>query len=80
MFKESDNTFADLINAFIRFEETEDEGEFAEFAEDLQNAEDVLEILTDKNGTPFKTFEKIMKAIPNSSGLMDLLDELDLFG
>jgi len=80
LFKESDNTFADLINAFIRFEETEDEGEFAEFAEDLQNAEDVLEILTDKNGTPFKTFEKIMKAIPNSSGLMDLLDELDLFG
>jgi hypothetical protein len=78
LFKAPENTtgksFADLIDAFLDYRENEDEAVFADFEPIFENAENLIDEIFDPEGTIFKTFEKIIGAIPNAGWIVEEIE------
>ena len=56
------------------YRENEDEAVFADFEPIFENAENLIDEIFDPEGTIFKTFEKIIGAIPNAGWIVEEIE------
>jgi len=75
LFKDApdDKKFADLIDAYLV---RGHEGNYEDFGETLSGAGELMDILSNENGTVYKTFHSILDAVPGSDWIESFIEDL----